>query len=60
MLVVYNGRSTEGRYVQITLDFDIYVPNGVPVDLPDAIAKGLLERPDWSTPKATKAAAPKE
>lgn len=63
MLVVYNGRSTEGRFVPVSADFEIHAEPGVPVDVPDEIAARLLERADWSTPKPTKAdkaAAPKE
>lgn len=57
MEVVYTGRSTEGRYVQISLDWDEFAPWGEPVELPDEIAHRLLtERPDeWSTPKPPKA-----
>lgn len=63
MLVVYNGRSTEGRFIQVTPEHEVYAPHGEPVDVPDEVAARLLERADWSTPKpskADKAAAPKE
>lgn len=58
MLVVYHGRSTEGRYVRIQPDYEIFAPHGSPVELPDEVAARLLESDEWSTPKPTK--APKE
>lgn len=62
MLVVYRGRSTEGRFVQIEPGYEIYAPHGESVELPDEIAERLLEQRDWSTPKpkAGKATAPEE
>lgn len=58
MLVVYKGRSAEGRFVQIEPGYEIPVPYGVPVELPDAIAASLLARDsgEWSTPKPPKPA----
>lgn len=62
-LVVYTGPSTEGRYVQITADHEVFAPHGIPVELPDDLAARLCEQSGWSPHKAKKsgdAGDPKE
>lgn len=61
MKIIYTGRSAKGRIIP-TDHGAIVAKKGEPVEVPDAIAEGLLKTPDWSKdePKPAAKATKKE